>query len=444
MLPLVEPSTALQRAGTARIPFRPPDSIASVQGAVAIPATFKLSYQVQPRATLEHTFDTGNWTTRQAVDYSIKYRTLETGGATSLTAASTFLDNVADTSLTLSTDSLWRYRFDPSNPERASTDWPSTLLLDQQQDKVAFRTAFQGTVRPFPSLAELSTSSLQYRINARMYQIGLTPDPLNPYNPSVATTGPAWTPDAISEHSVASTLAYSAPATTDSLGLTLQLPPLVPTMTGIADAAAGVWKGRIQGGFAAPPQSAVQYQPLVVSAGVDFGQGTATASAAQPSPASTTAAASTGSTGAQPSSTPPSSTTAAAPDTAFTATEELQFDVAGTVLSRSTSTIGYAGLSGKFMAQNTGVPNRLEPGTVKVGYESPWRPGVVLERPDPGDARAEDPLVPEPAELHRQPARLQPVGYAHRVQVPGHHVFLDLEQYAHVPLFPLPFAGCRS
>jgi hypothetical protein len=364
LLPAVVPSSPPAKQAGPRIPFRATEALPNVQGTADVPATFKLSYQVQPRATLEHTFDTANWTTRQAVDYSIKYRTFETGGSSSMTAASSFLNNLADTSLTLSADSLWRYRFDPSANERGSADWPSTLLLDQQQDKVAFRTAFQGTVRPFPAVTELSTSSLQYKINARMYQIGLTPDTLNPYNPALSTVGPAWSPDAISEHSVASTLVVATPATNDSLGLTFQLPPLIPTMTGRLDAAAGVLRGRVQGGFAAPPQAPVVYQPLVVSAAVDMGA--SGSGAAAPAAAATSTAAGQAATGTTSSTTPP--------NTAFTASEELQFDVGGSVLTRSTSSMGYAGFMGTFVAQNTGVPNQLEPATVKVGYESPWDP----------------------------------------------------------------------
>ena len=330
-----------------RIPFRSPDPILDepVQGAGQA-ATFKLSYQIQPRANLEHTFDTAGWTTRESVNYAILYRTFETGGTSSVTAAASFLDRLADTSITLSADGLWRSRFDPSAAERASPGWPSLLLLDQQQDHMAFRSAFQGTIRPFPAVQELSTSSLQYRINLRMYQVGLTGT--DPYNPIVTTLGPAWAPDAISEHTVASNLAFLTPATSDSLAVTFQLPPLVPTMTARLDASGGPVKGRVQGGFASPT-SGFQSQPLVISASVD--------------------------TSASPS--PLAAATSSGP--VFTASEELQFDLPGSplsrsALSRSTSQIGYAGAAASFVAQNTGNPNTLLPATVKVGYDSAWDP----------------------------------------------------------------------
>jgi hypothetical protein len=346
--PAKEPGPA-GAAPAARIPFRSPEPLEDEQLAQAQQATtFKLSYQIQPRATLEHTFDTANWTTAQSVNYALLYRTFETGGTSSLTAAASFWDRLADTSLTLSADGLWRSRFDPSAGELASADWPNALLLDQQQDRLAFRSAFQGTVHPFPALSDFSTSSLQYKINVRMYQLGLTGT--DPFNPVLTPLGPAWSADAVSEHSFASTLALVTPATNDDLAVTLQLPPLVPTTTARIDARGGVFSGRAQGGFASPP-TGIQYQPLVVSASVDTG-----AAAASAAPAPGTAAGTS------------------SPSMAFTASEELQFDVSGSVLSRSTSQVGYAGASIAFVAQNTGAPNNLVPSTVKFGYEPVYDP----------------------------------------------------------------------
>jgi hypothetical protein len=327
-LPQPKETTTVGAGGTLpRVPFRAPEPQTDEQVKQAAGATtFKLSYQIQPRATLEHTFDTAGWTTRQSVNYALLYRTFETGGTTSLTAAASFWDNLADTSLSLNADGLWRSRFDPSAGERASTDWPNLLLSDQQQDRLALRTAFQSTLRPFPAIEELSTSTLQYKLNLRMYQIGLTGT--DPYNPVMTTLGPAWAPDAISEHSLASTLALTTPVTSDSFAVNLQLPPLVPTMTARLDASGGPLKGRVQGGFSSPP-TGIQYQPVVVNASVDTG----------PSGGS------------------------------FTASEELQFDLAGSLLSRSTSQVGLAGLAASFVALNPGNPNHLAPSTVKVGYE---------------------------------------------------------------------------
>ncbi len=230
-----------------------------------------------------------------------------------------------------------------------------------------------------------------------MYQIALTG--LDPYNPVTTTSGPAWTSDAISEHSVASNLALTTPATSDSLAVTLQLPPLVPTLTSRLDASGGDLRGSVQGGFAAPP-GGFQYQPLVVDASIDTGAGGASASPQWWSSTSSTGTATASPTGtsapAPSTSTTSTSTTSGtnqppvlltAPTSApasFTASEELQFDVGGSVLTRSTSEIGYAGLAGVFVAQNFGTPNQLVPSTGKVGYEGTanpmyyWKDRIVL------------------------------------------------------------------
>ena len=332
----VPPAAAAPRESVVRIPFRGPDSQPDVAPQASPQSTFQLSYQVQPRATLDNTFNTAAWTTRDSVDYSFLYHTLETGGTSTVTAAASFLDRLADTSLTLSADGLWRYRFNPL----AGYDLSSLILTDQQQEHLAFRSIFQGTIRPFPAVTEISSSSLQYRINALMFQV----------TPLATTVGPSWSSNAISEHSLASTLAVATPATNDTVALTFQLPPLDPTMTGSLNAAAGVLRARVQGGVSSP-QTGILYQPLVVSAGVDFNQ------AAPP-----------GSTASSPGAT---TTTSGG---ALVASEEVQFLLPGGLVSRSTSQLSFWGLSGQFVAQNTGSPNVLEPATVRVGYEAQTDP----------------------------------------------------------------------
>ena len=79
--PLAEkPQTEEQKQG-ARSLYREPDlwPDANAEGA-GLGSTLDITYQVQPRATLQHTFDSTNWTTPQNIDYGILYQTLDTGG----------------------------------------------------------------------------------------------------------------------------------------------------------------------------------------------------------------------------------------------------------------------------------------------------------------------------------------------------------------------------
>ncbi len=311
-----------------RIPFREPAAQPDVQQTQSAGASsFKISYQVQPRATFEHTFDTTNWVSKQSVDYTIRYRTFEVGGSGGVTAASSILDHLADVSLGLSTDGLWRTRFDPSAIELASTDWQNQLLTDMQQDSFALRSAFQGTIHPFPAIPTLSSSNVQYNLGVRLYQLSLTG--ANPLNPLLVTTGPDWTTNTITQNSLASSLVFASAQSNDTLAMTLLLPPQIPSLTARLDVGAGPFKGTIQGGLSQP--STLLYQPLIVNGALDFGSN-------------------------------------------FGGSEEVQVDVANALVSKSTSVVNLGGLSGTFIEQETGVLNLLEPSTMKVGYEAGGTP----------------------------------------------------------------------
>jgi len=308
-----------------RIPFRAPEAQKDVPVGSGEPdSSLTVSYQVQPRATLEHTFDArqGIWNRREDVDYSLLYHTFETGGTSTIAAAASLWDKLFDLSASLGADGLWRSRFDPKPSYAALPDWQSLLTSDLQQDRITIRSALQGTLRPLPAIAELSASNLQYRLGLRLYQYSyIGTDPLNP---AFGSTGFTWTPDNVSEHSIQSSLVFNTPFTSDSLALTAQLAPLTPTYTGLLLLAAGPAKGKVQGGFA-EISGARQYQPLVVSGTLDFGK-------------------------------------------PLNATEELQFDVSSSALSRSTSQLGLGGFSSAFVAER--IQNELVPSTVRLGYES--------------------------------------------------------------------------
>ena len=188
---------AKSEQSTARIPFRAPALQQDLTTtAHPLESTLGVSYQVQPRANLEHTFDASSSQAAGKADYSILYRTLETGGTSSVTTAASLWDKTMDVSETLSVDALWRNRFDPSASELAlpNTDpnyWPNLLLGDALQDKVSFRSLFVNTLRPFPAIPALSGSNLQYRLGVRLFQVSYVgSDPLNPEFGPPAPRGP--------------------------------------------------------------------------------------------------------------------------------------------------------------------------------------------------------------------------------------------------------------
>ena len=353
-------------------------------------STLKISYQIQPRATLDHTFDTTNWTSQSAVDYGILYRTFETGGSGSITAASTLFGTLADVSLGLNTTDLWRLRFDPSSGEAASSAWQTLLLNDAEQDQLALHATAQGTIRPFSSLPELSSSSIAYKLGLRLYELSLTGS--DPLNQSVVAVGPGWSSDDVSEHSVNSVLSFSNALTTDSLTFLAQLPPLVPTMTASANAGLGGVKAKVQGGLSLP-STGVLYQPLIMDGSIDFGSN-------------------------------------------ITASEELQFDLTTSALSLSTSQLSLGALTGSFVAEEGATVGSLIASSMKIGYESSAGDELVLGQSHQARLLLEDALEREPPELSGQPFRLRAHHRSDDLQVSRLLLQFVFERHQNVPLRP--------
>jgi hypothetical protein len=314
---------------TVRIPFRPPAPQPDVSIGSRLPeSSLAVSYQIQPRATLQHTFDTQASIAQGQPNYDILYRTFETGGTTSITAAASLLDRFADLSGTLSVDGLWRNHFNPSEGEIVSSDWENQLQSDLQQDQLSLRTALQAVVRPFPAAPALSTSNLQYNLGMLLYQVTPLLDPVTAN----------WTDKTVSQHTLQSSLVVSTPYTSDSLALTAQLPPLVPSLTGLLNLGAGFAKAKVQGGVSQPAGVNV-YQPLVVSGTLDSGTG-------------------------------------------LSATEEVQYDFTS-LATRSTSQVNLWGFSGSYVVDtiaptdglgNVTGPIGFNPSTMRVGYQSSGEP----------------------------------------------------------------------
>ena len=304
--------------------FKEPSRRTDSPGAAGSESTLDVTYQLQPRATLEHTFDTTNWVNKQDVDYSILYRTFDTGGSGQLSAATSLWDRLADNTTTLSLDGEYRYRFDPD--ANAASTWQSLLQSDLQQDRLTLRGTTQTTVRPLQSIPELSGSTASYRIGVRLYQLSY-PDPLNPVLTGV---GPTWTPDAISDNTVQSSLVYQTGLLTNTLGLTLQLPPLVPVYTALLQSGTPDVTGRIQAQGAAPISSIPSSQPFVLTAGLDAGPN-------------------------------------------ISVSQALQFDPSASVLQTTTSQMKLWGLTGSFIAQ-AAAPAPLQPATLNLAYNSGSNP----------------------------------------------------------------------
>ncbi len=288
-------------------------------------STLDVTYQVQPRATLEHTFDTTNWINKQDVDYGILYRTFDTGGTGQVTAAASLWDRLVDNSTTLSLDTEYRYRFDPD--ANAASTWQSLVQSDLQQDHLIVRGTNQTTVRPLQAVPELSGSTASYRLGLRLYQLSY-PDPLNPVLTGV---GPTWTQDAVTDNTAQANLQYQTGIWTNNLGLTLQLPPLVPTYTALVSSGTPDITGKLQAQGAAPISSTPSTQPFVLTAGLDAISN-------------------------------------------ISLSQAFQYDPTVTTLQTATSQWKFWGFTGSYVAQALTTGSSLEPATLNLAYTSGSNP----------------------------------------------------------------------
>ena len=307
-----------------RIPFRAPSPKPAIPAAGREPeSSLAISYQVQPRTTLEHTFDSAGWARRENVDYRILYRTFDAGGSGRLTATASLWDRAAEISESVSVDGNFRARFDPS-ASLAPSAWQSLLLRDYQQDRLEVRSAFQATVRPFASVAELSGSSLGWRLGVRVFKV--SPVGTDPLNPVFAPAGPTWSADSVSDNSLQASLALKTTGITGSIALSAQLPPLTTTATARGDLSSGTLKGWLQGGVTQAATGPL-FQPVVAGASAGFLSDA-------------------------------------------TASEELQFDANTLALGRSTTQVRAGSFFGVFTAERVGAQQLFLPSTLRAGFET--------------------------------------------------------------------------
>ncbi len=293
-----------------------------------------LTYQVQPRATLEQTFDSSKWEAQEDVDFKLLYSTFETGGSSQLSGNVSFMDKVIDNTLTLTADGTYRTR---TNQSSSITDdqWEDLLNGDLMQDQLSIRGIFQNTLKPLAYVSSLSDSNIAYKFNTRLYQ--LTASGSDPDNPQMDSFGPSWDKDSISEHSLQGSLALKALGQTDTLTLTSQLPPLDPDLVGTLDVNVWISKTHMQGG-ATQTEGTWVLHPFIASETLQFAD-------------------------------------------SANVSEELQFDTQAGNLDRSTSQLKLWGFYSSFTAERLfpvtvtksgftlGDSEKFLPSTFRTGYE---------------------------------------------------------------------------
>ncbi|HUI69863.1 MAG TPA: hypothetical protein VL354_05035 [Spirochaetia bacterium] len=238
-----------------------PDANAVAPG---LGSSLDVTYQVQPRATLQHTFDSTNWTTQQNIDYGILYQTLDTGGSGQLTGSASLWDRLTDVTTSFNVDGQYRQRFNPDQNALNSTTqpWQSLLQSDLFQDRLTLTGNLQTTVRPLLTVPHFSDSTLQHRLGLRVYQLSYTG-----VTPTLTPQGPL-TPDALTDNTVQSTLLYQNGPFTDNLSLSTQILPASSLYTASEQAGIPAVSGKVQAQGSLPTIGPPQ--PLVFTSILDF------------------------------------------------------------------------------------------------------------------------------------------------------------------------------
>ncbi len=300
-------------------------------------SSLAVTYQVAPRAALEHTFDAADWDAPADIDLGILYGTFETAGTGRVQAAASLAGNRLDLAVSLGFDSLWRLRFNPS-AVLTPAEWTALVLRDVQQDRLDFTTALGATLRPFGEFSPFAGSTASWRIGMRLVQVRFAGG--DPLDPQFASRTIDLTKDTVSEHSLAATIPFKASGVSAALALSAVLPPLDGYLTARLDASAWIFDARLQAG-ARESAGSWQPQPLVIAL-------------------------------------------TAEPWTGVSVSEELQVSLAGDGLQRSTTQLRSGGFSTSFVAERltpvdilTGLPSGPEaflPSTVRIAFEGATGP----------------------------------------------------------------------
>lgn len=329
-------------------------------GRAAAPAgpSLAVTYQMAPRAALEHAFDAKEWETPADIDLGILYGTFETAGTGRVQAAASLAGNRLDLAVSLGFDSLWRLRFARS-PTLSDTEWTALVQRDVQQDRLDFTSSLGATLRPFEPTSALAGSTLSWRLGMRLVQVRFAGG--DPLDPQFAARTLDFTKETTSEHSLAAAIPFRTQGFSESLTLSAVLPPMAGSLAARLDASAWILTARVQAsakGDWTDPDSWTA-QPLAVGLTAEPWKG-------------------------------------------ISLSEELSFDAAAGILSRANTTLRAGGFSAFFALEwmqplewrTVPTPDfypagpgteRLVPSTVRAGYEGAigtrwaWKDRVQVE-----------------------------------------------------------------
>jgi len=238
------PGQASSRQGTStQDDFRLPKRLPSFAASSAAASSWSLTWTLDPSAYVEQRLLSGEWEGPADIDMSeLLYSLMSWHLGASLATAYNAPGGAFSGSLSLG----WVYQ----DQKRTTTDnstyaslVSSYLLTDYEYRLSKLTSSLKLTARPFADFWLLSPTTLSYGLESYLFEYsyaGLDGDD----QPVYTTLAPAWNSTMVTSHTASALLGLRTGASTQSLGLTMSLPPTSESYTGAVNLAAspGGWK----------------------------------------------------------------------------------------------------------------------------------------------------------------------------------------------------------
>lgn len=215
-----------------RLPARLPDFPTATKATQA--AGLTADWTFTPAATLESRFLSDSWLGPASIDFSDNLYSLTSYKLSgSLTTGYALPSNLASASLAFAWNTQDGSREVPAALEGNST-YTSLLssyaLADAQYKQTKLTSSFKLQAKPFVGYWLLSPSSLSYSLDSILYNYAYKSMGADS-TPVYAESLPAWNSDMVTAHSATATLGLLLGGKTESLGLTVSIPPLSEAYT---------------------------------------------------------------------------------------------------------------------------------------------------------------------------------------------------------------------
>jgi lipopolysaccharide assembly outer membrane protein LptD (OstA) len=202
-----------------------------------VPVSFNLTYQARPAVAVEQNFNSGDWLVPSDVTYDLDYTSLESSGAGSLDWALKVYESLFTLNGSLGLSGSYRTKYRMSYPE--DTSWENLVLGDYRYTQLQVKNLLAMSLSPFYNSPAFKATKLSYSLNWLPFRYALDEGASSYGSPVYIGLPPRWNPSTFSQHQVEAVFGWQPGRQLNSLSLSVQLPPLDPSMTAKADAT--VW-----------------------------------------------------------------------------------------------------------------------------------------------------------------------------------------------------------